>query len=104
MNRQSYLKRVLWTVVLGTATTVFAGATDVCTQTSQDGLSSCKVAGQSTYWQTLGMCANLGDATARQTCQDKAQTAYHFSVDFCQAQFKSRQECAREQTAVPTIR
>jgi len=49
------------------------------------------VAGQSTYWQTLGMCANLGDATARQTCQDKAQTAYHFSVDFCQAQFKSRQ-------------
>ena len=43
MNPQSHLKRTLFAVVLGAATTVVAETANICQLTSQDGLNSSKV-------------------------------------------------------------
>jgi hypothetical protein len=96
MNRQSSLKRALCVVVLTVTTTAIAEAANVCQQTSQDGLNSCKKSAQGDYWTAIGMCANISDSQSQQACILKAKSDYRDATTTCQDQFTSRNQICQK--------
>jgi hypothetical protein len=96
MNIHTRCKQAFFALIVTAAGTAMAGSQDPCALTSQDGLNSCKVGAQSTYWQAVGTCTNLTEKQARQACNAKAQSDFQSALTTCQDQFNTRQQVCQK--------
>lgn len=64
---------------------------DSCTLTAQAVLKACGLSVKEDFWIAIGDCANVSDATERQTCAEEANTALGDAIDECAVQFNARQ-------------
>lgn len=94
-------RQVVFVAVLAILTIVMTGTAvaadgDVCKQTSQDGLNSCKRSAQSDYWTALGMCTNITNSHDQQTCVSQAKSDYQSAVASCQDQLQARDQICQK--------
>ena len=63
---------------------------DVCRQTANDVLTSCRAGADSDYQLALAKCENLADPAARDACQNQASADLHDARQTCQEQSSAR--------------
>ena len=83
---------VLSLTVIGTSRGFVATDSNgsVCRQASQAELTSCETGAQSQYANSLGICYNITDPRARQTCLNEAKQTLASDGVACSQQFASR--------------